>query len=117
MIGKVQHLDKIAKAITYSTESHRVNSQNLANINTPGYHTKKIPFNQLLDQLSEQQPSPLLANTFTAKPVEGLRERLDGNNVDLDNELADLKKNALAYQTLTQLLGSELSILKRAING
>lgn len=117
MIGKVQHLGKIAKAINYATESQRVNSQNLANINTPGYHTKKIPFDQLLDQLSEKKPAGPLGNTFTPESVEGLRERLDGNNVDLDNELADLKKNALAFQTLTQLLGSELSILKRAING
>jgi flagellar basal body rod protein FlgB len=35
----------------------------------------------------------------------------------MDREVARLKKNSLAYQTLTQLLGSKIGMLQRAING
>ena len=54
---------------------------------------------------------------FNIEYVQGLPTRNDGNNVDMDRELANLKKNALAHQTLTQLLGTQIGIMQRAISG
>ena len=49
--------------------------------------------------------------------IDSLQSRQDGNNVDIDMELAKLTKNALKYQTFTQLLASKLGMYRSAISG
>ena len=97
----------------FAHQSHLATGQNLANVNTPNYKTKSVSFDQLVDSL---QSGSLPTGQLNLQDVKGLQDRADGNNVDLDRELAMLKKNALAYQTLTQLLGSKLGILQHAIS-
>ncbi|MDE0934670.1 MAG: flagellar basal body rod protein FlgB [Mariniblastus sp.] len=116
MIGKVEQFRALQEAMQFASQNHRVSSQNLANINTPGYQTREVDFDQLLDRL-DGKARKLTSTDYEVSQVDGLAERRDGNNVDLDRELAALKKNTLAYQTLTQLLGSKMGILKQAING
>ena len=110
------HFHKLQTAIDFAHHSHLVTVQNLANANTPNFKTKQVSFGQLLARL-DGAASAGLEGTFKLEDVEGLDERSDGNNVDLDREIATLKTNALAYQTLTQLLGSQMGILQRAISG
>ncbi len=114
MTGIVQHFRSLAEAIQYAEQNHRTSGQNLANLNTPGYRALEIPFDQLLSRINGESAS---GEEYAIHETEGLEVRSDGNNIDLDRELAMLKKNALAYQTLTQLLGSKMGILKQAING
>jgi flagellar basal-body rod protein FlgB len=101
----------------FARQSHLATGQNLANVNTPNYKTKEVSFDQLVAQLENGSLSSGSLGKVNLQDVVGLQDRADGNNVDLDRELAMLKKNALAYQTLTQLLGSKLGILQRAISG
>lgn len=115
MTGIVQHFETLQQAIQFAERAHRTTGQNLANINTPGYRALEVPFDQLLSKIRNEVGAE--EESFLVQEVEGLEVRTDGNNVDLDRELAMLKKNALAYQTLTQLLGSKMGIMKQAING
>lgn len=119
MTGISQQFDALSAAIQFAHESHRATGQNLANVNTPNYKTRELPFDQLLNRLENTAAdnSVASATTFELQETAGLAERVDGNNVDLDRELAMMKKNALAYQTLTQLLGSKMSIVKRSMTG
>lgn len=113
-----QHFHALGAAIQFAHESHRATGQNLANVNTPNYKTKELPFEQLLSQINHPDADDnTAALEFQLQETSGLAERVDGNNVDLDRELAMMKKNALAYQTLTQLLGSKMSILQSSISG
>lgn len=113
-----QQFHALGAAIQFAHESHRATGQNLANVNTPNYKTKELPFEQLLSQITQPDAEmDSMAVQFQLRETAGLAERVDGNNVDLDRELAMMKKNALAYQTLTQLLGSKMSILQSAISG
>lgn len=114
MTGIVQHFETLAEAIQFAERAHRTTGQNLANINTPGYRALEVPFDQLLSKIENKKGT---AEHYEVLEVEGLQVRTNGNNVDLDRELAMLKKNTLAYQTLTQLLGSKMGILKQAIDG
>lgn len=116
MTGIVQQFQTLEQAIKFAQQSHRVTGQNIANLNTPGYQAQELPFEQLLARLNGQGATTHSPD-YQAEEVQGLTVRTDGNNVDLDRELASLKKNALAYQTLTQLLGSKMGILKQSING
>lgn len=106
-------LEKLHLAIQFASQSHQVTAQNLANVNTKDYKARELSFDRFLEQLDSGSQMP---ETLELQLTQGLQERADGNNVDMDRELAQLKKNTLVYQTLTQLLGSKMSILKRAIS-
>jgi flagellar basal-body rod protein FlgB len=95
---------------------HRVISQNIANVNTPGYHRREVEFeSDLARALAANEPPG------TVKPrvvvAEGGPERVDGNNVDIDNEMSDLSKNSLLYEAAVQLITSRLSAQRAAIAG
>lgn len=115
MTGINPQFRELQAALEFTREAHIVTGQNLANVNTPEFKTREIPFEQLLKRLDQPQNTNSL-QPFEHELTDGLPVRADGNNVDLDRELTKMKKNALAYQTLTQLLGAKMSILKQAIS-
>jgi len=90
-------------------------SANMANIDTPGFKTQDINFNQAMMNASyetgEFEFSPIV------KKVSGLLERPDGNNVDLDRESLLLAKTQLQYQLGSQLVKGQFHELLSAING
>lgn len=87
---------------------------NMANVDTPGYHTKDLNFRQALIQASDKQGSEL---TPVVSEVTGLLERPDGNNVNLDRESMLLAQSQLQYQMGTQLVKAQFHQLLSAING
>ena len=103
-------------ALNGTNQNHRVLSQNIANVNTPGYKTRRVDFAELLQQLEDGDDSVSEPKTLSVQIKPGLAERVDGNNVELDREISELKKNALVAQAFTQLLASKLSIMRRAIS-
>ena len=117
MTGLPSQYQLLSNAIEFANQNHRVISQNLANVNTPEYQTRELSFGQFLERVEQSKLDGGEVLEFDLKYAEGLETRADGNNVDLDRELANLKKNDLAHQTLTQLLGSKIGIMKTAIKG
>jgi flagellar basal-body rod protein FlgB len=88
---------------------------NMANVDTPGYHTKDINFKQTL--LSASNGNGAAQLTPVVNEVGGLLERPDGNNVDLDRESLLLAQSQLQYQMGVQLVKSNFHQLLSAING
>lgn len=103
-------------ALNGTNQNHRVLSQNIANVNTPGYKTRRVDFSELLQQLEDGDNTVSEPKTLSVQIEPGLTERVDGNNVEIDHEVSKLKKNALVAQAFTQLLASKLSILRRSIS-
>ncbi|MBX3436541.1 MAG: flagellar basal body rod protein FlgB, partial [Planctomycetaceae bacterium] len=93
---------------------HRVISHNLANVNTPGYHRQEVVFPDLFN-MSKGEDAAAVRPIVRDEP--GLPARADGNNVDIDREAVQLEKNALAYQTYSQLLTSHMQLMRRAVEG
>lgn len=86
----------------------KVVSSNIANADTPGYQTKDIDFRALYSaEVSDQMPAPA--------PVSGLASRNDGNNVSLDREARLLAENALRFNVASNLLRSQIRMVKSAI--
>jgi flagellar basal-body rod protein FlgB len=112
-----QHFKQLGLAIQFAHQSHRVTGQNLANENTPNYKARELSFEQFLEKAGDPKTNVSDITQLAVRHVEGLTERTDGNNVDLERELAMMKKNSMAYQTLTQLLGSKMGILQRSMRG
>ncbi len=83
-------------------------ASNIANADTPGYHTKDIDFEREFRSLLDGQKP-------TASEVGGLEIKHDGNNVSLDREARLLSENAIRFNMASSLLRSEIRIMRNAI--
>jgi flagellar basal-body rod protein FlgB len=89
-------------------------TDNLANVNTPGYQRKDVDFHATLQQ-ALQTGQPLDGVAFSPT-VDGSRSvRADGSGVDPDQESADLAENSLEYEALVQVAGARTNILQIAM--
>lgn len=97
---------------------HQVIAQNVANVNTPGYHRREVSFEVALDHVGGKQAAAAIMKA-TPQVVEdaGGRMRADGNNVDIDVEMGQLTKNTLLYNACAQLLANRLAAMRSAITG
>jgi len=106
-----------------TTSREQAISANMANIDTPGYHTRDINFegelnkamngvmNQSEDGAESMRMSPVV------QEVPGLMERPDGNNVSLDREGLLMSETQLQYQIGVQLIKHQFHQMLSAISG
>jgi len=85
-------------------------ASNIANADTPGYKTQDVDF-----QAELQNAGAGLGPTV--QEVKGLTMKNDGNNVSLDRESRLLAENALRFNIASNLLRSQLKIVRMAIEG
>jgi flagellar basal-body rod protein FlgB len=88
-------------------------TSNMANVDTPGYHTKDVNFQAELHQV--MNGSNNLQLEPVSQEVSGLPERPDGNNVNVDRESLMLSQTQLQFQLGVQLVKSEFHTLYSAI--
>jgi flagellar basal-body rod protein FlgB len=86
---------------------------NMANVDTPGYHTQDIDFQKAIQDVTTQGGAAALKPD--AIEVQGLTERPDGNNVNIDRESMMLSQTQLQYQMGVQLIKEEFHKLLTAI--
>ncbi len=107
----------LGNALRFAEQQHRVISQNIANVNTPEYKAGELSFDDFLDAAQNRNHDSLSQRGIEVRMKEGLVTRSDGNNVDLDREVAQLKKNAMLFRTFSQLLMSHLTLMRKAMTG
>ena len=106
-----------------TTRREQAISANMANVDTPGYHTRDIDFQGELHKamngvLGESEDSPeALQLTPVVQEVPGLMERPDGNNVSLDREGLLMSETQLQYQIGIQLIKHHFHQMLSAISG
>jgi len=89
-------------------------TNNLANVDTPGYQSEDVNFQSTLASAiqSGQSPSSVVFTPVTeAGSASG-----DGNGVSAEQTSADLAENGLLYQDMTSVAAQRESILITAIN-
>ena len=125
-------IDIGSRAMAAASLRHEVLSNNIANVNTPYFRRSHVRFEDLLKQELGLDDNPLMKVVRThdrhmpiafrgkARPVieqdATTDMRLDGNNVDIDIEMAEVAKNQLYYSALATALGGHISKLKSVIN-
>ncbi|TWU02169.1 flagellar basal body rod protein FlgB [Stieleria varia] len=117
MSGIFSQVNLLGSALKGVDANHRAVSQNIANVNTPGYKTQQVNYDELMRQLESRNAQDSVIDNVSTETVSGLAERVDGNNVDLEREVSELKKNALVFQTYSHLMASKLDTMRRAISG
>lgn len=100
-----QSVDVMLKSLDVRMVNQRVTAANIANVDTPGYQAQKLNF--------EATMAGVMADPEGADPVPVINpstapsRTLDGNNVDLDEELGELSRNRLMYSLTTQLIAAK----------
>jgi len=92
-------------------------ADNIANVDTPNYKTQDIDFKKTLENAlkdgatsaDDLDPVYIDSDQYT--------ESNNGNNVDIENEMAQQAINQLQYNSLARLESDQLSMLKTAITG
>jgi flagellar basal-body rod protein FlgB len=118
----------LERALNASALRNRVISNNVANVNTPGFKRGEVQFEEVLAQTMDNNKLPLAVTNsrhlaggagMNMAPVisnpAGTTMRLDGNNVDIDTEMADVAKNSIYYNAVAQELSRYFTNLKSAI--
>lgn len=116
----VNVLDKAADASWMRQEAI---SNNIANVNTPGYKRQDVAFEDSLqeaisnsryrstdEKVAILSKADLRIRSYTDSS--GFSYRLDGNNVDIDTENAALARNQLKYNALVDSINHEFSMIK-----
>ena len=115
MIGFPKSTEMLTRLMEVSDIRHRVISQNLANVNTPGYQRLIVNFEDELAKEIQDAAGIDLAREPEVVADKSLPSRADGNNVDIDLELGELQRNAMLYQTYSQLLAAQFATMRLAI--
>lgn len=116
----VNVLDKAADAAYIRND---VLASNIANASTPNYKRQDVQFESILQaslagdgKLSERMEELNLnlsdLNSYIYTDSSSLSYRLDGNNVDQEQEQAYLSENQIRYQTLIDLMMQEFERYK-----
>ena len=125
-------LDIGSRALAAASLLHEVLSNNIANVNTPNFRRSHVRFEDLLQKELGLAEDPLMKVVRTHDrhfplafrgKAHGVIEqdsttnmRLDGNNVDIDIEMAEVAKNQLYYSALANRMGGYVSKIKSIIN-
>jgi len=123
----------LEKGLDAASLRNTVIANNLANVDTPGYKRSNVLFEDELRKAIAQKSSiqgfithekhiPIGRRSVPeVKPEVALRNdtamRNDGNNVDIDREMAAMAKNSIMYAAIAQELNGEFQKIKSAIEG
>lgn len=114
------------KSLDYLWAKQQVVSENIANVDTPGYKTKYITFEDMfrskLSAASETNDrahinSTIENATWQTHETELESTRLDENNVDMDEQLIEMTRATLQYQYMLHSVNSDITRLRTAIKG
>jgi flagellar basal-body rod protein FlgB len=119
-------LNLASKAMDGLSYRRDVISQNVANIDTPGYHALELNFESTLNKTMKSSPKLNMTRTNTSHQLSlngasdpyqarlrsGGSERADGNNVDIDQELMQMTETGIRYNALSTAVSKKLSLLK-----
>ena len=110
--------DALGRYLDLSSQQMQLTASNMANVDTPGYRTQGIDFEQ---EFAKQLGADSLASGAggaqgTVQAVDGLVSRPDGNNVSMDREGLQLAKTQLQFRLGEQLLKHEFAGVMSAIH-
>lgn len=117
----------IKKALDASSTRSDVISNNIANINTAGYKRKYVTFEDTLknsiDNITMKKDNILhmddgnSVGEINVKEDDSTSMKVDGNNVDIDSEMANQAQNTLMYDALISQTNSRISARRYIITG
>lgn len=113
----------LRRQMTVAVARQVASAGNLANVDTPGFQTKEVSFDETLAQ---QMGSTGVTNArhmaigqgdgVKVTETAGLEARRDGNNVQIDRELLSMGKAAGDFAAAQTALAAKFRLVRYAIN-
>ena len=121
------YINLLTKAADASWKRETVMSNNIANVNTPGYKRKDLNFQGVLTEELGRCKHESLDSKVSDVDLSRLDPqiyvdsanysyRMDGNNVDIDTENVELASEQIRYEGLTDCINSEFERMKAVIS-
>jgi flagellar basal-body rod protein FlgB len=122
-------IQKLEQSLDYSSAKNRAISTNIANIDTPNYKSKDVVFKNVLNNTLESSFKPKTThskhipfNQTTFKPYQVVTNdnttyNNNGNNVDVDVEMAEMAKNQIYYNSLVDRINGKFGSLQTVLRG
>ena len=123
---------QLKRLVDLAAQRQRLVASNIANVNTPGYERQTTDFEAELEQatktrtqkraagMTDERHIPIGVKRYSL-PQRHLSEASENttgvNNVDVDQEMADLAQTQLVYEYGARRLQQNFDGLKRAIRG
>jgi flagellar basal-body rod protein FlgB len=125
----------LSKALQAYTLRHQAISSNIANIGTAGYSPKVVRFEEQLAASTQGGPAIASSTTdprhigFGDQPIRDVQPSVEDmpssgkglvsgvNEVDIDQEMAELAKNQLRYKFSSRMLSESFRALQKSIRG
>jgi flagellar basal-body rod protein FlgB len=128
LFGKT--IQTLEHSLDYASLKNQTISNNIANVDTPNYKAKEVAFKSILDdkmqnsfqtKRTHQKHISFESNTnqssFQIVTNKSTMYNHNGNNVDIDKEMAELAKNQIYYQSLVDRINGKFSSLQTVIRG
>ncbi len=101
----------LASAMDGLALRQRTIANNIANVNTPNYHAKRVSFEDALAESVQAGDGNVQATTAASlEPTQ-----LNGNNVNLDTETLSNIDTVLRFQFAAQAVGNEFTAVRSAL--
>ena len=113
------------KSLEFLWAKQVVISQNLTNVDTPGYKAKYVTFEDVYQnrlKLARAAKTPaqtrsIIENSYYSINEKDSSARLDENNVNADAEEVEMARAQLQYQYVLSAVNSDFSRLRSVIKG
>ncbi|WP_273831728.1 flagellar basal body rod protein FlgB [Guptibacillus sedimenti] len=124
-----QSIKPLEQALNASMVQQRTITSNISNVDTPNYKRQTVSFQDNLQEATRNLQSyksnpkhvPFSNEKNSLNPVVKTDQRTvnqsNGNNVDMDIEMAELAKNQLWYNAMVEKTNSQFRDLQTAIRG
>ncbi|MBH0229266.1 flagellar basal body rod protein FlgB [Halobacillus yeomjeoni] len=118
----------LERSLDYSSAKNRAISDNIANVDTPGYKAKNVVFKDVLNRELSTLPAKRTdprhidfqrghESSYRTMTRPGTTYNHNGNNVDIDKEMNDLAQNQIYYQALADRMNGKFRSLQSVIKG
>ena len=107
-------LQHVQQAALFCEARHEVITNNIANVNTPGFKARDLSVKSFEKALarSEFKKSYEVVDSPDATTV-----RPNGNNVNIEAEMSKLSGNAMRHRVLLSLINHQTRLLEVALKG
>ena len=100
----------LEKALNVRAAYHKVLAGNITNVETPGYREKEIDFKTELNRSISGSTDVEIKENVNATGS------MDGNSVNMEDQIMKLNENTMMYNTCVQLINKRFSMLRFVIN-
>lgn len=124
----VSNINLLEKFLNYCSIKNQIINKNIANSDTENYHRQDVEFSgtfneQLNSLLKVTEPQHIRTfqnanqNDFEITEEKPDGYLINGNNVDIEKEMAELAKNTLNYRFASKKISDYFKTLQSVIKG